>query len=117
AERIPQVQFAAVPTWGTNAHDLAALRSHANVTVLEPVDNIDDLLRRTRVVLVPSVWAEARSRFVVEAMMRGVPVIASDAGGIREAKLGVPYLIPVNLIRHYKPALDENLVPVAEIPR
>jgi surfactin synthase thioesterase subunit/glycosyltransferase involved in cell wall biosynthesis len=116
AARMPRVQFAAVPTWGTNAHDLAALKSHANVTLLEPVDDIDHLLRRTRVVLVPSVWAEARSRFVVEAMMRGVPVIASDAGGIREAKLGVPYLIPVNVITHYQPALDENLVPVADTP-
>ena len=99
AARLPHLQFAAVPTWGTNAQDLAALRSRPNITLLDPVDNIDDLLRRTRVVLVPSVWAEARSRIVVEAMLRGVPVIASDAGGIREAKLGVPYLIPVNLIR------------------
>jgi surfactin synthase thioesterase subunit/glycosyltransferase involved in cell wall biosynthesis len=116
AARMPDLQFAAVPTWGTNAQDLAALRSRTNITLLEPVDNIDDLLLRTRVVLVPSLWAEARSRFVVEAMLRGVPVIASDAGGIREAKLGVPYLIPVNLITHYKAALDENLVPVAETP-
>ena len=116
AARLPHLQFAAVPTWGTNAQDLAALRSRPNITVLDPVDNIDDLLRRTRVVLVPSLWAEARSRFVVEAMLRGVPVIASDAGGIREAKLGVPYLIPVNVITHYKAALDENLVPVAETP-
>ena len=116
ARRMPHLLFAAVPTWGTNAHDLALLQTCPNVTLLDPVDNIDDLLRRTRVVLVPSLWAEARSRFVVEAMLRGVPVIASDAGGIREAKLGVPYLIPVNVIARYKPALDENLVPVAETP-
>ena len=116
AGRMPHLQFAAIPTWGTNAQDLALLRRHANITLLDPVDNIDDLLRRTRIVLVPSIWAEARSRIVVEAMLRGVPVIASDAGGIREAKLGVPYLIPVNTIARYKPALDENLVPVAETP-
>ncbi len=116
AARMPHLRFSAVPTWGTNAQDLASLGSQPNITLLEPVDNMDDLLRQTRVVLVPSVWAEARSRMVVEAMLRGVPVIASDAGGIREAKLGVPYLIPVNLIAHYKPALDENLVPVAETP-
>ena len=116
AARLPHLQFAAVPTWGTNARDFAALRSRPNITVLDPVDNIDDLLGRTRVVLVPSLWAEARSRFVVEAMLHGVPVIASDAGGIREAKLGVPYLIPVNVIAHYKAALDENLVPVADTP-
>lgn len=116
AARLPQIQFAAVPIWGTNAADLAALRRLPNITLLDPVDNIDDLLRQTRVALVPSVWAEARSRIVVEAMLRGVPVIASDAGGLKEAKLGVPYLLPVNLITHYQPTLDENLVPVAEVP-
>ena len=116
ASRLPHLRFAAVPTWGTNAEDLALLRSRPNITVLDPVDDIDLLLRQTRVVLVPSIWAEARSRFVVEAMLRGVPVIASDAGGIREAKMGVPYLLPVNLIRNYRPAVDENMVPVAECP-
>jgi surfactin synthase thioesterase subunit/glycosyltransferase involved in cell wall biosynthesis len=116
ADRLPDLRFAAVPTWGTNSYDLDLLGARPNITLLDPVDNIEDLLRQTRVMLVPSLWAEARSRMVVEAMLREVPVIASDAGGIREAKLGTPYLIPVNLIRHYKPALDENLVPVAEIP-
>jgi surfactin synthase thioesterase subunit len=116
AAQMPDVRFAGVPTWGTNADDLARLRGRPNIEVLDPVDNIDDLLQLTKVLLVPSLWAEARSRIVVEAMLRGVPVVASDAGGIREAKLGVPYLIPVNLIRQYRPALDENLVPVAEVP-
>ena len=113
---MPAVRFAAVPTWGTNAADLAALRERPNIAILEPVDNIDEILRQTRILLVPSVWAEARSRIVVEAMARGVPVIASDIGGIPEAKLGVPYLIPVNPIVRYKPAVDENMAPVAEVP-
>jgi surfactin synthase thioesterase subunit/glycosyltransferase involved in cell wall biosynthesis len=116
ADRMPEERFAAVPTWGTNAADLAELRQRPNITILEPVDKIDDLLRQTRVLLVPSLWAEARSRIVVEAMTRGVPVVASDIGGIPEAKLGVPYLIPVNPIVRYKPAVDENMVPVAEVP-
>jgi surfactin synthase thioesterase subunit/glycosyltransferase involved in cell wall biosynthesis len=116
ARRMPAVRFAAVPTWGTNAADLAALRECPNIAILEPVDNIDEILRQTRVLLVPSVWAEARSRIVVEAMARGVPVVASEVGGIPEAKLGVPYLIPVNPIVRYKAAVDENMAPVAEVP-
>jgi surfactin synthase thioesterase subunit/glycosyltransferase involved in cell wall biosynthesis len=116
AAQMPHLRFAAVPTWGTNAQDLVSLRAHANIDVLDPMDNIDDLLRRTRVLLAPSLWAEARSRIIVEAMLRGVPVIASDIGGIPEAKLGVPYLIPVTPISSYKPAVDENMVPVAEVP-
>ena len=75
-----------------------------NVTLLDPVDNVDDILRRTRVLLVPSLWAEARSRIVVEAMLRGVPVMASHIGGIPEAKLGVDYLLPVRPIERYQRA-------------
>ena len=116
AERFPDIEFAAVPTWGTTAADLAALRARPNVTVLAPFDAIDDLLRQTRVMLVPSIWAEARSRVILEAMSRGIPVMASDVGGLAEAKLGVDYLLPVNPVAHYRSMVDELMVPMAEIP-
>ncbi len=116
ARCLPNLQFAAVPTWGTNQYDLSRLQSQPNISIVPPVDNMDELFAQTRVLLVPSVWAEARSRIVPEAMLRGVPVMASNIGGIPEAKLGVPYLLPVNPIRGYKPAVDENMVPVAEVP-
>jgi surfactin synthase thioesterase subunit/glycosyltransferase involved in cell wall biosynthesis len=116
ADRMPQVRFAGVPTWGTTQADRAALARRANITLLDPVDNVDDILRRTRVLLVPSLWAEARSRMVVEAMLRGVPVIASDIGGIPEAKLGVDYLLPVRPIEKYRAQLDEQMVPLADLP-
>ena len=116
ADRMPQVRFAGVPTWGTTQADRAALERRANITVLDPVDNVDDILRRTRVLLVPSLWAEARSRIVVEAMLRGVPVIAADIGGIPEAKLGVDYLLPVRRILTYRAQLDEQMVPLADLP-
>jgi surfactin synthase thioesterase subunit/glycosyltransferase involved in cell wall biosynthesis len=116
ADAFPETAFAAVPMWGTNQRDQAALRARANVTVIEPADDIDTLLARTRVLLVPSLWAEARSRMVVEAMLRGVPVMASDVGGIPEAMMGVPYLLPVNPIVKYQTRLDEQMVPVAEVP-
>ena len=116
AEHAPDLQFAAVPTWGTSSADLIALRRQANVRVIDPVEDLDDLFRQTRVALVPSLWAEARSRVVLEAMMHGVPVIASDVGGLHEAKLGVPYLLPVNPITEYHSTVDENMVPVATVP-
>ena len=116
ADAFPELSFAAVPTWGATDNDLAELRRRPNVTLLPPADHIEDILKHTRVMLVPSVWAEARSRIVLEAMACGVPVIASDVGGLKEAHLGVPYLLAVNPVTHYKPSLDRNMVPIAEVP-
>ena len=116
ADVMPGITFAAVPTWGTTDDDLAELRKRPNVKLLERVDNIDEILRETRVLLVPSLWAEARARVVLEAMSRGVPVIASDVGGLPEAKMGVDYLLPVNPVRHYQPSLDMRMVPAADVP-
>ena len=86
------------------------------MTVLEPVDNIHQILRETRVVLMPSLWAEARSRMILEAMARGIPVMASEVGGLGEAMLGMDYLLPVRAVTHYQPWVDERMVPAAEIP-
>ena len=116
AERFPNVQFAAVPTWGTTSADFEALRKLPNISIVPPVDDIDDILRQTRVMLTPSLWAEARSRMILEAMSRGVPVMASDVGGLAEAMLGMDYLLPVRPVTHYRPAVDELMVPAAEIP-
>ena len=116
AERFPSVDFAAVPTWGTTPADLSALRQYPNITVLPPVDNIHVHLRQTRVALVPSLWAEARSRVILEAMVRGIPVLASDVGGLAEAKLGVDYLLPVKPVVHYQARVDHLMVPMADIP-
>jgi len=49
-----------------------------------------------KLLLVPSLWLEAWGIVVVEAQLRGIPVISSDAGAIPEAKLGIPVIIPVN---------------------
>jgi len=116
ADALPEVRFAAVPTWGTTPADLAALRSRRNVSVLEPADDVERILERTRVLLVPSLWAEARGRIIVEAWLRGVPVLASSVGGIPEAMMGLDYLLPVRPILRYRPQVDEQMVPVAEVP-
>jgi surfactin synthase thioesterase subunit/glycosyltransferase involved in cell wall biosynthesis len=116
ADAFPRSAFAAVPTWGTNQQDRASLEVRTNVTLLQPVDDINQLLARTRVLLVPSLWAEARSRIILEAMLRGVPVMAAEVGGIPEAMMGVPYLLPVCAIEKYETRLDDQMVPVAQIP-
>src|ERR1700722_9790797 len=66
--------------------------------------------------LVPSLWAEARLRVILEAMSRGITVMASDVRGLAEAKLGIDYLLPVNHVARYRSMVDELMVPMAEIP-
>jgi FkbM family methyltransferase len=116
ADALPKVEFAAVPGWGASEDDMTNLRRRANITLLPPVENIDEVLAETRVMLAPSLWAEARSRLILESMTRGVPVLASDVGGLREAMLGVDYLLPVNPVRSYAAAVDDLMVPRAETP-
>jgi glycosyltransferase involved in cell wall biosynthesis len=57
--------------------------------------NKDELWSSIKVLIVPSLWFEAWGLVVTEAQLRGIPVISSNVGGIPEAKLGVPYIIPV----------------------
>jgi surfactin synthase thioesterase subunit/glycosyltransferase involved in cell wall biosynthesis len=116
AKAMPDVKFAGVPTWGTTSEDLNLMHSISNITLLPKTDDVNQLLDRTRVLLAPSLWAEARSRIVVEAMLAGVPVIASNLGGLPEAKMGVPYVLPANQIVGYQHRLNEQFVPVADVP-
>jgi glycosyltransferase involved in cell wall biosynthesis len=58
----------------------------------------EDVWKEIKVLLVPSLWFEAWGMVVVEAQLCGIPVLSSNSGGLPEAKLGVPYIIPVNAL-------------------
>ena len=51
-----------------------------------------------KVLLVPSIWFEAWGIVVVEAHLRGIPVICSNAGALPEAMRGLDHIIPINAI-------------------
>jgi glycosyltransferase involved in cell wall biosynthesis len=116
ADSFPNAQFAVIPTWGTTAEDRVQLAARPNIRFLEPVDDIREIFRETRVTLVPSLWAEARSRLIFESMISGVPVLASDRGGNREAMMGVPGLLPVQPIAGYENRMTEQLIRVPKVP-
>jgi amino acid adenylation domain-containing protein len=110
------VRFAAVPTWGTTPEDRAALAALPNVTILEPTEQVDRLYARTRVLLMPSLWQEAFGVTAVEAMLRGLPVLVSDVGGLPEAALGAGTVLPVRPIEYYEERHDANEIPAAAVP-
>lgn len=116
AREFQGASFAAVPTWGTTPADLSLLRSCGNVKILPYADDIDELLKCTKILLVPSLWDEAFGMIAVEAMLRGIPVLASDVGGLSEAKLGIEYLLPVNPIRKYSGKFDARMIPEPIVP-
>jgi hypothetical protein len=101
ADALPDTPFLAVPTWGTTAAELAELGRRPNIELAAAVDDMDEIWARAKVVVVPSLWDETFGYTAVEPMLRGIPVLAADTEGLREAKLGVPYLLPVRGISRY----------------
>ena len=59
----------------------------------------------------PSLWYEGFGLIAMEAMLRGLPVIASDSGGLQEAKRGTGFVIPVRPIERFEPVFDETHMP------
>jgi glycosyltransferase involved in cell wall biosynthesis len=117
ARALPDIQFAALPGWGTTHADRTALSVLPNVNLLENRKNLDDVLRRTYALLMPSLWVEGFGMAVIDAMLRGIPVLASNHGGLVEAKLGTDYLLPVHPIERFEDYLDENMLPVPVVPK
>jgi glycosyltransferase involved in cell wall biosynthesis len=111
AARLPEIEFGVVPGWGTTADDRRALERLPNVRFLPNPRHIDEVLARTRLLLMPSLWYEGFGLIVMESMLRGIPVVASDSGGLVEAKHGTGYVLPVNTIERYQPVFDEHAMP------
>ena len=111
ARSFPRLEFAALKGWGTTSADLQSLSGLPNVRVLDSVGNIEEALSRSRLLLMPSLWYEGFGLIAMEAMLRGLPVVASDSGGLAEAKRGTGFVIPVRPIERYESAFDENHMP------
>ena len=116
ARRFPKFRFGALPGWGTTTEDRHALAACSHVELLRNAKNIDQVLKDTRILLVPSLWFEGFGLIVIEAMLRGIPVVASDSGGLPEAKLGTNFVIPVRPIEQYEANFDDQGLPRAVLP-
>lgn len=60
-------------------------RNHANIHFhgAQPQEKVYEMLEAAAALIFPSVWYETFGMVVIEAFSRGVPVIASDLGNIR----------------------------------
>jgi thioesterase domain-containing protein/glycosyltransferase involved in cell wall biosynthesis len=116
AARFPGLPFAAVPTYRTTRRDRETLSALPNVQLLPAVDDVERLFSQVRILLMPSLWDEAFGLTAVEAMLHGIPVLASDSGGLPEAKLGVDYVLPVRRIERYEERFDDRREPLAVVP-
>jgi glycosyltransferase involved in cell wall biosynthesis len=83
------------------------------VVFLGSVDGsaVPGLLRRARALLLPSIWYEGQPRVVLEAYAAGVPVVASDIGGLPElvedGRSG--FVVPPNEPEAWAAAMDKLL--------
>lgn len=82
ARRLPDRRFLAVRgTWG---NQIVPPHAPDNVDVVGPLQDIREAFRCTRLLVVPS-RQEVFGRIALEACCSGIPVIASDLPGLREA--------------------------------
>jgi glycosyltransferase involved in cell wall biosynthesis len=85
-----EIPFRFIKGWPLSPRDLMALKRRVaelpNVTLLERASDMMPVYRETRVLLVPSQWrAETWGRVASEAQYSGIPVLASDRGGLPES--------------------------------
>jgi glycosyltransferase involved in cell wall biosynthesis len=82
---LPKMKFLAVENWYDPKIDDIDYSDTKNVKVIKRQDDMHAIYNKTKLLLVPSIWQEAFGRVVVEAGLYGIPTIASDTGGLKEA--------------------------------
>jgi hypothetical protein len=99
ADARPDLPFLARCAWRTNDDDMAALRARGNILVhRQEAGATATMYDQTSVTLVPSLCCETLGLVSIESMLRGIPVLSSDYGGLKEAAMGLPFSLPVNPI-------------------
>ena len=100
--RRPDLPLLAIEARGTGGMLVQAglaggfdLRRHGNIMFSPAVPRPRDIFVATRALLVPSVWEEPSGRVAAEALVNGVPPIASDRGGLPENCRGAGFVLPL----------------------
>lgn len=91
AKEMPQEQFIAVEGWYKNEDFYNHMSS--NIAYFQLQTDLSNIWNETKLLIVPSIVEEAFGRVIVEASIRGIPVIAHNKGGISEALNGAGILL------------------------
>jgi glycosyltransferase involved in cell wall biosynthesis len=89
AARRRDIPFVFVESWQLHPVRKVVLhgriRLAGNITYRRRTDDMRRVYEDAKVVLVPSLWAEAWGRVVSEAQVSGIPALASNHGGLPES--------------------------------
>lgn len=89
AKLCPEIHFQFVEGWPLNENAFAILKDeisrYQNITLRRTVLDMRAIYRQTGILLVPSMCEEGFGRVVIEAQISGIPVLASNKGGLPEA--------------------------------
>ncbi|KAF4454637.1 hypothetical protein F53441_2871 [Fusarium austroafricanum] len=111
----PQFDFLTYMSWGTDEGVVKQMEDLPNLTTRPSCVNQEDIWRDVKVLVVPSLWCEAWGMVVIEAHLRGIPVVSSNAGALPESMLGLDYIIPVNPISGKRDESGAYIIPEQDI--
>lgn len=96
--RLPETMFLAVESRGDQTmieNQVNGANQLSNIWWVQRQRNIKALYDRVSVLLVPSIYFEAAGRVIAEAQLAGIPVLATNNGGIPETLNGAGYLFDI----------------------
>jgi len=109
---MPEHSFVVVCTPSRRLRGELAQRD--NVTLRGWVDEMDEVYRNTSLLFAPAMIPEPFGRVFVEAGLRGIPAVASNAGGIPEAVGEGGILLNMHVsAEQWRDAIVEALAPTA----
>lgn len=88
AQEYPEIKFLVVQSRGRWATALKVLKFNPedfpNVKIIGHQKDMRPVYASTKALLLPSTWHESGARVIAEALLNGIPIIASNTGGSSE---------------------------------